>query len=352
MTFAGAGLAVAAAALAQLAPTPDVDPPTVALAISGDSALAGRLKAELSAAGFGVTLLEGSAALGGCSAGDEAHPTRARIVVRRAPGAGGGATPEVCVLARDSGEVVMREVLKRDASDANADGILAVRVVELLRASLLETGGSRPPAAAGDVAPAAPVVLAEVGPAPAAGASERRGLLVDLGAGANMNVGVGDVAPGLALTLWWPLLSRAGVGAGVSGPAGAGHISAGSESADVYVSTLTAGVRYALLGARGAWTLHAGAGASLLWFNLQGRAAGQGNVPRTDNLIVGGPHADVRLSFRVSGRVAFYSQLRGTYSIPEPVVAFAERDVARLGRPLLAWTIGIECRPAGGGTRD
>src|SRR6185436_13635867 len=147
MTLAAAGLAVAAAALAGPAPPSDAPPPAVELAISADAALAGRLRAELAAAGFAVTLLDGAQLPPGCEAGDDANPPRARIVVRRAAGAAGApgsTTSEVCVLARASGEVVVREVLRGEKTDQNADGILAIRVVELLRASLLAPGAPRP----------------------------------------------------------------------------------------------------------------------------------------------------------------------------------------------------------------
>ena len=118
--------------------------PAVELAVTGDTPLAERLRAELGAAGFPVKLLPADEIAATCGRGEQGRPVRAVVVIRTNV-TGAGATPEVCVLAQETGEVTLREVLAREPAGLNADGVLAVRVVELLRAGLLAREATPPP---------------------------------------------------------------------------------------------------------------------------------------------------------------------------------------------------------------
>ena len=323
--------------------------PAIELAVAGDTPLAERLRAELGAAGFPVKLLPADEIAAACGRGEPGRPVRA-VVVIRSNVTGAGATPEVCVLAQETGEVTLREVLAREPAGLNADGVLAVRVVELLRAGLLAREATRsppppPPAAAAAVAmvPAPPAVVAATASRPAIHAD--RLLLVAAGFGATASAGATGPAPALALESWWQW-RRLGLGLGVSGPAGASHLAAARESADVYPFSASAGARARLLGRDERLALFAGAGASLLWFHLRGRDAAPGHVNTAANLLVGAPHAELRLVWAIASRVSLYAAARASFAFPEPVVLFAAEEVARLGRPLVALTFGVEWRAA------
>jgi hypothetical protein len=282
-----------------------------------------------------------------CGRGEQGRPVRAVVVIRTNV-TGAGATSEVCVLAQETGEVTLREVLAREPAGVNADGVLAVRVVELLRAGLLTRGATPPPPpAAVAVVPAPPAATAAMASRPPIHPDRHPDglLLVSAGFGATTSVGATGPAPAIALESWlqW---RRLGLGLGVSGPAGASPLAAARESADVYPFSASAGARARVLGREEHLALFAGAGASLLWFHLRGRAAAAGHVNTAANLLVGAPHAELRLIWAVASRVSLYSAVRASFAFPEPVVSFAAQEVARLGRPLVALTFGVELRTA------
>jgi hypothetical protein len=319
--------------------------PAVELAGAGDTPLAERLRAELGVAGFPVKLLPADEIAAACGRGEPGRPVRAVVVIRTNV-TGAGATPEVCVLAKETGEVTLREVLTREPSGHNADGVLAVRVVELLRAGLLARDATPPPSRPA-VVPAPPAVAAATAsrtPIDPVRQPDRL-LLIAAGFGATTSAGATGPAPAIALEAWWQW-RRLGLGLGVSGPAGASHLAAARESANVYQFGASAGARVRLLGREEHLALFAGAGASLLWFHLRGRDAAAGHFNTAANLLVGGPHAELRLVWAITSRVSLYSAGRASFAFPEPLVLFAGQEVARLGRPLVALTFGVEWRAA------
>ena len=323
--------------------------PAIELAVAGDTPLAERLRAELGAAGFPVKLLPADEIAAACGRGEPGRPVRA-VVVIRSNVTGAGATPEVCVLAQETGEVTLRGSARARAGrpqrrrcPGGAGGGAASGGPARARGHTLSTSTSTRgrgrgrdgagTAGGGGATASRPAIHAD------------RLLLVAAGFGATASAGATGPAPALALESWWQW-RRLGLGLGVSGPAGASHLAAARESADIYPFSASAGARARLLGRDERLALFAGAGASLLWFHLRGRDAAPGHVNTAANLLVGAPHAELRLVWAIASRVSLYAAARASFAFPEPVVLFAAEEVARLGRPLVALTFGVEWRAA------
>jgi len=300
-----------------------------------------RLAAELRAAGFQVEekVVEGD---------DDARrvveePTEggpfATVLLRRS---GARAATDVWVADHVTHKTVVRRMGSRGAGDA-ADRALALRVVELMRASLVE-GLVLPASDDEDVAPAAPtpvpaapVALApdvtdwtrEAVHEPAPRRSPHVGLALGIaGAFAGPDVGMA-VAPTLHVA--WYAAPAWSVGVLAVGPGFGAHVTAAEGSAnvrqelalgEVAFESAPAGVAsvFVSLGA-GAYHLH---------------ASGDASPPYTserDDAWSAMLAAGAGLRVHLAGATSFVLDARELFAMPRPVVVFASERVAAAMHP-------------------
>ena len=298
----------------------------VVLLASTSPTLAKRLRGELAMLGFAVVLDDaGPQAPEGERPGATALRTGAAIVVRTTARAEG---IEVVIVDRITGKTLIRDVFERELATADPDGVVALRVVELLRASLLEL--ESPHASRGSDQDELPDSFLD---------------LVAAMGGAS-SVSATGISPTSALEAWWQTPTRLALGAVALIPAGPGAVRSDTESADVYASVLALGARLRLSPRPRRWHVSVGAAAALTWLHLSATHTTGTHVARVADLWLGGPYADVALGWCFVPTVCASTALRGTVPFPAPFVSFAGREVAELGRPLLAWTLGLEIRAA------
>jgi len=303
-----------------------------------------RVQAELAAAGFAVTVLDSApgqeprtlveaAAL-------EPPPVATFVLVRGET----GAAADIWVGDRLTRKTSVRRLDVTDVPRARAAEVLAVRAVELLRASLLEATVREP---SGDAASTAlpPDVAHWMAPAPAGDRSrgsasrpERASLRAGLGAA--MIAFVHDSPPAFA-----PLLCLSyGRGSwsgriSIVAPAFGGHVSAQGGSASIRQDS-------ALFELVGAWprsgsvagVLSAGAGA--YHWHVVGEAAAPFSAQEGDGF---GAlfDAGAGLSVRLADSAGLFSDVHALALVPGVDVAIAEATVHTARSPIALFTLGF-----------
>jgi hypothetical protein len=344
-------LALAVAGLSRVA---RAERPSVAIVGPVDG-LALQIRAELSSLGFQVVLLERSEpAQTPGEAQDAARAAGAAAAICVVPSAAG---VRVWVVDRVTAKTSSRE-LERSDDAAGVDRLLAVRVVELLRASLLELALPEP--TRGEVEPT-PELRAAAGlqsprtasaaAAPDAAAPQLRettpgsgALLLDGGFGGSVSAGAGNLAPGLSVGAFWQPLPRASVGLSALVPLVAATLSRAEGSASIRPWQFAAAARLYPFAPGGSLEPSLGLGLAVLRFQIEGKRTTSQYQLRSEQLLVAGPHAELALRWRVSSRIALRSSLGLDYALTQPIVQFAGREVATLGQPLFTWSLGLEVR--------
>lgn len=325
-----------------------------------------QIHAELTALGFSVSLIEVPApqTLADAQTAARDVDALARVYVVSAPGG-----VEVWWI-NQAGETSSLHVLRPEAPGSAADSILAVRVAELLRASVLEP---EPPPHVANLtaepgspldAPAKPVAEHPVMSAPRDGVLDqtprREALheeppdvarpgstdvfLFDAGVGASSSIGATRVTPIAGAGAFWKPAPRVGVGISALLPLTPVSVSEREGSASISSWELSVGPRfYPLLGG-GAFQPMLGAGLGVLWFQVEGKRAGAAYTLSSEQLIVMAPHVELGARWTLSRSLALSSSLGASFALAKPVVQFAGRQVVTLGQPLVAWTLGVEYR--------
>jgi hypothetical protein len=124
----------------------------------------------------------------------------------------------------------------------------------------------------------------------------------------------------------------------------AANVSELEGSASIATWEVSAGSRIYPLSAGSSVQPWLGGGLGVVWFQVEGTEATSRYILDSEPLIVAGPHAEIGVVWRLSHSFALRSSLGTSYAFPKPVVEFAGREVLRLGRPLVHWTLGIEFR--------
>jgi len=296
-----------------------------------------RLKAELHEAGFEVVEVE--SAPGDPRAEVEEASVRsqsfATIAINRA---GSGALADAWISDHVTGKTVVRRL--RVGGKSNAATVLAIRVLELLRASLLEVaappqGSNTPPSAPPDVLgwvePTLPTKAAterDVLEGPALGAGvlgihSLRGIGLALGPTVRLSHGIDRHFFG-RLVLTGPL-----VGPSVDAPGGSATVRQQFISLEMGWATATRP-----LGAF-AWI---GGGAFLL------QTTGAAVPPyhsTNDNVWSFLATAGVGGIARLGRRIAVTSEVSVLGLVPQPVIVIAAHDAGSAGTPSLAASIGL-----------
>jgi hypothetical protein len=217
------------------------------------------------------------------------------------------------------------------------DATVAIRTVELLRASLFVRAPAPPaPPPAGILPRAAPPAAAPAVPR-AAPAAPR--FTVEAAAAILASPGGLTAAPALLLGARWRGAEPFGVGAFVLLPVLPARVSGAEGSAALRPFLVGAGPR---LGARfGRWIPAAELGLGAAWLHT----TGEGNAPyvgRTDDRVAAVPYARAALALELGPRFALRAELLAGVALPPPRVGLADRVAARWGMPLWAPSIGCE----------
>ncbi len=290
-----------------------------------------RIRGELTAEGFSVALVDAPSIPGGADDGAPAAPASGVTIrltlntVRH--------VAELVVTDRLRSKKLTRWIDTRDAAPDHLAEVLAVRSVELVRASLAELslpGGSPPPAARPPAPPAAPAVPS---------ASE-----ASWGLEAGMSVlvsppGVGPAALGLARVRFAPVrwlelrVAFAGLGTSprVDGPEGAS-----ARVTQLLVLSEVALRPWPDLRVRPSFALGAGA----LEVSAEGEALSPyrgAEVAGWSAVLGGGAGAEVR----VNARFGVATELRAFAAIPYPSVRFLGEEAARVGVPGLLGSVTL-----------
>jgi len=243
--------------------------------------------------------------------------------------------PQVWVVDPASGRTVFRDDISGFSNDDRTDAI-AVRMVETLRATMLQVESPRAPPA--EVAPQRESVVTPP-PSPSSPPFSRWAARVTGGAGYSVGgVGVTDhvggslvwrATPRLRLAIdgsFTPVLAKV---AGVEGEASLG----------LYFAGLSFG--YSLLDPLAMVRLRSGAGVWLSVMTMRGEAR-SGYVNDRASVVGAVPHADLGFDVPLSRRFAVGVGLSLGTSVPGAAVQFAGRRVATWGRPFGLAVLTVE----------
>jgi hypothetical protein len=333
--------------------------PSIVL-IGSQGNLSSQIEADLTGLGFRVLTLGADASV--------ETPRELQAAARRA-GAEAAVSVQPSTLGVDvwlvdrvTGKTLSREVVQTGPG-IEQDRVIAVRVVELLRASLLEL--QLPSGAEGEVqatpqlqalvglprADAAP----ERGPGPAAPATPDQGFGVfRFGAawGISSSVGAVPVTPLAALGAFWQPTERLAVGLSSLIPVASAEVSAREGSARISTWQVHAGPRIYPLARAGSIRPFVDLGLALIWFQIDGTRAASPLLTASDRLLTAGANAGVGLDWQLSSSFSLYSTTGASVAVATPVVEFAGRDVLTLAQPLAFWTLGVEYRATSEASRD
>jgi hypothetical protein len=296
-----------------------------------DGALARRLAAELAALGLSsarvdppdgprVEVLEWLS---------RAHGAGCALVVERSAGAA-----RVWLADRFTRKSSTRAFALLGEDDA--DALIALGAVELMRASLLELAHASP---AGQPAPS-PAVRALL---PAADAPVPTRLGLSAGAAlAGSPGGVGAV-PLVRVGLELGLTPRVAVGVVGAAPLRLGHVDGRGGSADVLVSPLWLGARVALLPPARHTRLQPALGAGVL--ALITRARGQSDqldhAARRARGLSAGPALEASLGIRIGERSQVRIDAQLAFALARTDVTVGGRTAAALGQPWLGLGLAL-----------
>ncbi|WP_437296458.1 hypothetical protein [Sorangium sp. So ce426] len=339
-----------ALALALAAPLRDAraggGPRIVVVAPAEDDRVSLRLQAELRALKFEVPEVEI----------EPGPPSRARLeevarasdavaAVRIAPSRGG---VEVWIVDRMTGKTVLREMVTDDTRSSSGGAAVALRVVELLRASLMELDAQHPPEAEVEPPPMIRALMAPpradtAAPAPRLDLSPPRQAAFSVELGPAMLLSPGGMGP-------WGLVSAAAhyqssetVSASVFAmiPAVASSASGPEGVATARVGLVGAGISGIVAPPGSPWSFAVGAGASAVWMRLEGRPS-ESYEGSTEDILTVAPLLRAGLGVAITPRVRVRADALCGVAILVPVVEFAGRYVATWGVPLVAPSLGLE----------
>lgn len=316
---------------------PDAAVSTIAVICAPGDRFGLRLVAELESLRFRAVVLDPSAEPASrASLEASARQAGAIAAIRAVPSERG---VEVWIADRVTGKTVLRDMAS-DRGTPDLDDALALRVVELLRASLLEIALPSPPR--GEV-PATPEIrekmsvslprAAEVPAPPRWRFAVAPGLLLSPG-------GFGAAAS-LALGLDWMPSDHVGVFALAAIPLTGAHIVRTQGSADLTILLGGGGVRFALAAPTSAWSPSIDLGLAAVSLHSAG-AANPGFVASSPSAVTAAPFARVGLAFAPIPRLRLRADVLAGLAAPGIAVQFAQHEIATWGAPLVLSTVGVD----------
>jgi hypothetical protein len=357
-------------------------PKIVIVAAQDEDAIVTQLRAELRTMGFNVVVADASSS---AFPREELEKTArdnsavAAILVR--PSRAG---LEVWIIDRITGKTLLRDVVATEGT-AGRDATVALRAVELLRASLMEIDAPHPPR--GDVSP--PAVIREIAglpssapaaapsalPSPPAWPSPPPGFSspaqpssavrsspptprdrapkgpevasssplfgVDVAAAILASPGGLAALPALELGVHVWLHRRISVDVGTFLPIGSVQLKAAEGQSQNRVTLFLAGGRVSLARPEATWVPTLGAGATLIWLRTDGVGA-PNFVGKSNDGFSGAPFLRPGLRLALGSRIDLHADLLAGVAVRRLVVDYAGRDAATWGTPFFAGSLGVE----------
>ncbi|MFT3773418.1 MAG: hypothetical protein QM820_49195 [Minicystis sp.] len=265
-----------------------------------------------------------------------ARASGALAAIRAVPSARGA---EVWIADRVTGKTVLREIVI-DAGTPDPEAALALRVVELLRASLLELSLPAPPP--GEV-PAPPEIREKLA-LPAPGAMARRApptLRLSIAPGVLASPGGFGPAAALDVGLAWMPFDHVGVSAFASIPLTRPRVSGTEGSADLAALLLGGGVRFLFTTRASRWAPSADLGVAALSMKLTSSAAA-GYHAVDASAWTAAPFARLGLAFAPIPELRVRADLLAAVATDSVSVLLAGRDAATFGRPIALASAGVD----------
>jgi hypothetical protein len=291
-----------------------------------------RIRAELASAGFEVVEVDGTGTDARSSV-ERTQATGAVAAILVASDSDQGAAADVWVSDRITGKTAVRHV--ETSREGTVPSVLAVRALELLRASLLEAEHppktSRPPEVPRDVSTWVR-------------ATEERPtrLSVVLGVGALISSGGLGAAVGPDFRIGYRVLPRIDVRIGISGPCFGSAIEAPEGRANVRQERIGVELTYDFLEAS-AVSPYAAVGVGAYHAQATGQASAGYRASEDSSLAAVGA---LGAGLRADLGSAMYLLLEASALVfaPRPVVVIANREMGDTGRPAFAATLGLGAR--------
>ncbi|WP_129347455.1 hypothetical protein [Sorangium cellulosum] len=246
---------------------------------------------------------------------------------------------EVWIADRVTGKTVLRE-MEDDGGTPDRDAALALRVVELLRASLLEAALPTPPP--GEV-PATPEIREKMRvPAPAAPAEgPASALRLSLAPGVLLSPGGLGATASVGLGLAWMPREHVGVVGLVAIPILGARIERPEGSADLAVLLAGGGVRFAVSTRASRWTSSVDLGASAVWLRSTG-VAGAGYLGRASSAVTASPFVRLGLADAVTPMFRVRADVLTGMIAHGVSIRFAQREAATWGKPFVLSSAGVD----------
>ncbi|HTN86830.1 MAG TPA: hypothetical protein VL242_24195 [Sorangium sp.] len=354
------GLSFLVAAEARAAPPEPPRPKVVLIADRRTDPIMARVYSELATLGFTVVVVRGGAdphdhgpvAASALEAG-------AAAVIRATEVPGG---VDVSIADGATGKSVQRTVRADDPAT------VAVRAVELLRASFLEVRSPPPPRDEGEADPearavadaqppparAAPVAVprpraggASHAPSPPpsrGGATRAAPATFGVGAAPALLWSAGGVpaSPMLDVSGYAMIWSRLGLSTFVQIPLGSVSREGKEGTRHVRVALAALGVRSPLGPTDAAWLPSVGAGLAAAWLHVDGEGRSPGYVGTSADAFAIAPYLRAGISFAPVSCLRISEQLIAGIAVPRIVIDAAGRAADAWGRPFLGASLGVE----------
>jgi hypothetical protein len=296
----------------------------------GSQPVTARLRQEIESLGLVVTVV---------AEHDPAEPLEDRARVAEAVGAiritqRGSGSVEMTILDRATGKTVSRRLTIATASDPVSAELVALRTVELLRASLMELQAPHP--ARGD----APITAELRALAVPAADPQKSVLALATGPAVVTSPGLGA-----SIDLWIALVLRTESGVGVTlrvlAPATNSEIEGREGSVSAFAWQYRLGAILEKPRLTDALTVRFEAGAAVVTLATDGDAGPAFRSVKQRSL-TWGPWVAVGLRHEIISRLSVLLAADVALLFPETVIRSAGREVASFGRPLTVGSTGLE----------
>ena len=334
LIFAGATLLAAASfpprARADEAPAIEANAATIAVLCAPGDRFGLRLVAELESLGFRAVVLDPSTEPASRAALEaSARGAGAIAAIRAVPSERG---VEVWIADRVTGKTVLRDPAN-DRGTPELDDALALRVVELLRASLLEI--ALPTPSRGEV-PATPEIREkmrvpeQIDAAPPSPRSPPR-LRLSLAPGLLLSPGGFGGSGSLALGLDWMPSDHLGLCALAAIPLTSARVEGSQGSADLTVFLAGGGARFLFASRASAWSPSTDLGLLAVSLHSAG-TAGAGFVASSPSTVTAAPFARVGLAFAPTPTLRLRADLLAGVVVPAASIQVHRPGVHRRER--------------------
>ena len=296
--------------------------------------LSRRLEQEIESLGLAVRALTAEAPPG-ASLEDEAKAAGAVAAIHIAPMGGGDV--DMTIVDTATGKTVSWKLVAPSSVDPAGSELIATRIVELLRASLLELAGRKAVPKPAPEARPAPTVAPALDEATPSGAGS---LALRLGPALLYTTRFRPGAELQAALTWMPF-GRLGLSAAVLAPLLAARLTSPQGSVDLFASQYRIASVIEALDADGPVSLRCSLGVELERLRFEGKPVAP-YTGATNNRTAWAPFAGVTPRFRVAKGAYVTTEVMVALAYPTTVVRLAGDEVTDFGRPLGTAALGVE----------